>query len=228
MKEPPMHPDPIIAAIQSGDKEKVRDLLAQDPSAAAARNEKGVSAIMLALYMRREEILELLQSASITLDIFEATSLGKTERIAELVKQDRSAANARSADGFTALHFAAFFGQEAAAHLLLENRAQPDAVANNPMKVMPLHSAAAGQNLAIVRDLLEHGAPAGAKQEAGWTALHEAAQSGDKQMVELLLKHGADPMAKNDQGITPAQLATEKGHTELARGLQAERNAPTP
>ena len=216
-----MHPDPIIAAIQSGDKEKVCDLLAQDPSAAAARNEKGVSAIMLALYMRREEILELLQSASMSLDIFEATSLGKTTRIGDLIRKDRALVNARSADGFTPLHFAAFFGQETAAHLLLENGAQTDAVADNPTKVMPLHSAAAGRNLAIVRDLLEHKAPPNAKQQAGWTALHEAAQSGDKEMIELLLKHGADPAAKNDDGITPTQLAKEKGHPELARRLGA-------
>src|SRR5579864_2983543 len=190
-----MHPDPIIAAIQSGDKEKVRTLLAQDPSAAAARNEQGVSAIMLALYNRRKEILELLEAASPSLDIFEATSLGKTVRIGDLIKKDRALVNARSADGFTPLHFAAFFGQETAAHLLLENGAQPDAVANNPTKVMPLHSAAAGRNLAIVRDLLEHKAPPNAKQQGGWTALHEAAQSGDKEMIEFLLKHGADPAA---------------------------------
>jgi uncharacterized protein len=95
------------------------------------------------------------------------------------------------------------------------------------MKVMPLHSAAAGRNLAIVRDLLEHGASANARQESGWTALHEAAQSGDLPMVELLLKHGADAGAKNDHGITPAQLAKEKGYPELARRLQAERSAST-
>ena len=80
---------------------------------------------MLALDMRRKEILELLLAAGPPLDIFEATSLGKTDHITELIKKDRSIANARSADGFTALHFAAFFGPEAAAHLLLESEPNP-------------------------------------------------------------------------------------------------------
>jgi len=212
---------PIFAAIQAGDKDKLRDLLAHDPESASARNEQGISALMLALYMRRGEVADLLQAARPVLDIFEAATLGKTEQIAELIKKDRSLVNARSGDGFTPLHLACFFGQESAAHLLLENGAQADAVANNPMKVMPLHSAAAGRKVAIVRDLLEHGAPPNARQEAGWTALHEAAQSGDKEMIELLLKHGADPAAKNDKGVTAVQLANEKGHVELARRLGA-------
>ena len=93
------------------------------------------------------------------------------------------------------------------------------------MKVMPLHSAAAGHNLAIIRDLLEHGAPVNAQQEAAWTALHEAARSGRQDMIDLLLKYGADPTAKNDDGITPIQLAVEKGGPELAPSLQTERSA---
>jgi uncharacterized protein len=216
-----MNSKQVIAAIQAGDKDRLRDLLAHHPESASAHNEQGVSALMLALYMRRAEIGELLQGAKPELDIFEAAALGKTERVSELIKKDRALVNARSGDGFTALHLACFFGQESAAHLLLENGAQTDAVANNPMKVMPLHSAAAGHNVAIVRDLLEHGAPPNARQEAGWTALHAAAQSGDKEMIELLLTYGADAAAKNDKGVTAVQLANEKGHVELARRLGA-------
>ena len=211
----------IFAAIQSGDKQKIRDLLVRDPSQAAARNQQGLSALMLALYMRQREIADLLLSANPPLDMFEAAALGNTDRIAALIKQDRTLANARSSDGFTPLHLACFFAQEAAAHLLLQNGAQPDAVANNAMKVMPLHSAAAGHSVALVRHLLAHGAPPNARQEAGWTALHEAAQSGNKEMIDALLQYGADPNLKNDKGISALQLATEKGHAEIARRLGA-------
>jgi uncharacterized protein len=211
----------IFAAIQSGDKQKVRDLLARDPSQAAARNQQGLSALMLALYMRQREIADLLLSANPLLDMFEAAALGNTDRIPALIMQDRTLANARSSDGFTPLHLACFFAQEAAAHLLLQNGAQPDAVANNAMKVMPLHSAAAGRSAAIARDLLEHGAPPNARQESGWTALHEAAQSGNKEMLDVLLQYGADPNLKNDKGISALQLAMEKGDAEIARRLGA-------
>lgn len=216
-----MDTQPLFDAIQSGDQETLRTLLAADASLASARNQQGLSALMLAVYMRRTPLAELIQAAKPELDVFEAAALGKSERLAALIKKDRSLANARSADGFTPLHLACFFGQESAAHLLLENGAAPDAVANNAMKVMPLHSAAAGHNRAIVRDLLEHGAPPNAKQEAGWTALHSAADSGDQEMLDLLLRHGADPAAENDKGVTPLQLAKEKGHAEIARRLGA-------
>jgi uncharacterized protein len=124
-------------------------------------------------------------------------------------------------NGFTPLHFAAFFGQEVIAVQLLQHGADPAAQAKNPMKVMPLHSAAAAHNLAIVRTLLEHGAPPNARQEHGWTAIHEAAQNGDQAMVELLLKCGADRSPANDDGTTPLDLATKNGHTEIAKLLAA-------
>ena len=97
----------------------------------------------------------------------------------------------------------------------------PGAVSRNPMKVTPLHSAAAGRHNALVQVLLGGGAPVNAKQEHGWTALHAAAQNGDQGMVDLLLKYGANPKARNDDGLTPDQLAHEKGHAEIAERLRA-------
>jgi len=209
----------VIAAVQSADAEKLRALLAAEPSLAAARDGSGVSAIMHALYRRRKDMVDLLLAARPELDIFEATAAGHSERVAELLHRDPTVARSWSADGFTALHFAAFFGQEAIAILLLQHSADASAEARNPMKVTPLHSAAAAHNLPIVRALLQHGAPANARQQQGWTTLHEAAQNGDKAMVQLLLKHGADANAANDGGMTPAQLASKKGHTEIAKLL---------
>lgn len=213
----------VIAAVQSGDLEKLRPLLAAEPSLAAARDGSGISAIMHALYHRRKDIADLLLAAHPELDIFEATAAGRSQRVAELLRRDPALARSWSADGFTALHLAAFFGQEAIAVLLLQHGADASAEARNTMKVTPLHSAAAAHNLAIVRALLERGAPANARQQLGWTTLHEAAQNGDNAMVQLLLKHGADPNLANDDGITPAQLAGKKGHTEIAKLLACEK-----
>ncbi len=210
----------VIEAIESGNAERLKELLAADRALGAARDAAGVSALMQALYRRRKDMAELLRRARPDLDIFEATSLGRADLVEEMVNRDPRLANARSADGFTPLHFAAFFGEESVARLLLEHHADAGAVANNPMRVQPLHSAAAARNLAIVRALLEHGAPVNARQQKGWTALHAAAQHGDKPMVEVLLKHGANPNAKDDEGRTPDEVADEKGHLDIAERLR--------
>ena len=54
------------------------------------------------------------------LDVFEAAALGEVDRLREILDGEPTSATAYSGDGFTALHFAAFFGGPEAAELLLE------------------------------------------------------------------------------------------------------------
>src|ERR1700674_4973513 len=205
-----------LELLRAGDADGLRRLLEQNPAASEARDSSGVSLLMHSLYRGRRDLAELIASKKKALDIFEATALGRLDRLKECLRDDASAINSRSKDGFTALHFACFFGQPEAARLLIENGAAVDAVAANPMQVMPLHSAASARNLEAARLLLEHGAPVDARQHGGWTPIHAAAQNGDRPMVELLLEHGADPKLANDQGKTSAMVAREKGHETLA------------
>jgi ankyrin repeat protein len=215
--------------LPAGDGDGMRQILEQDPLASEARDSTGVSLLMHSIYRGRRDLAELIASKKKALDIFEATSLGRLDRVQQLLDEDaihegglRDAAtiDARSKDGFTALHFACFFGQPDAARLLIERGAAVDAVATNPTQVMPLHSAASAGNLEAARLLLEHGAPINARQQAGWVPLHAAAQNGDRAMVDLLLKHHASPKLANDQGKSPAMVAREKGHEEIAALLE--------
>jgi ankyrin repeat protein len=212
----------VIAAVQAGDLEKLRGTLRDDPSLASARDASGVSAVMHALYRRRPDIADLLITANPDLDIFEATAVGNAAKVSEIIKRDPDAGSRWSGDGFTPLHFAAFFGRPEVARDLIRHGADVAAVAKNPMKVTPLHSAAAAHSGKIVRLLVENGAPANARQEGGWTALHEAAQIGDQEMVKTLLEYGADPQVKSDDGKTPAEMAQAKGHPEIVRLFSRE------
>ena len=206
--------------LQAGDADGLRRILQQDPALSEARDSTGVSLLMHSLYRGRRDLAELIATKKKALDIFEATALGGIDRLKECLRDDASAINSLSKDGFTTLHFACFFGQPEAARLLIESGAAVNAVAANPTQVMPLHSAASARNLEAARLLLEHGAPVNGRQQAGWVPIHAAAQNGDRPMVELLLKHGADPKLANDEGKTSATVAREKGHVEIAALLE--------
>jgi ankyrin repeat protein len=195
------------------DESGLRRLVEATPSAAEARDSSGVSLLMHTLYHGYRSLAAFIADRKSDLDVFEAASVGRLEQLHRKL-QDPAAVTSLSADGFTALHFASYFSQPEAARLLLERGAKTDSLANNPMRVMPLHSAASARNLEGARLLLEHGAPVNARQHGGWAPIHAAAQNGDTAMLDLLLKHGADPHAANDDGqsqpISRVRKATRK------------------
>jgi ankyrin repeat protein len=151
--------------------------------------------------------------------VFEAASFGDLDRLTSLLEEDPTLVTARSADGFTALHLAAFFATPEAATLLVRRGADPDALGTGWMTGSALHSAASARHADTVGILLETGADPDLRQSGGWTALHAAAHNGDGESVELLLSRGARRDVTNDDGRTPGDLAREAGHEGIARRL---------
>ena len=211
----------LISAVQAGDIDQVKAHLQSDPRLAAAKDERGVSAVMHAYYRRRSDIAEVILGSRSDLDIFEATASGRAQLVSEILDRDPGQAKSWSADGFTPLHFASFFNQPAIARELVRRNADVAAISMNPMEVTPLHSAAAAHATEIVRMLVESDASINAKQHGGWTALHAAADNGDEDMIKILLQHGADPLLQNDEGKTPAQIAQLKGRDKAFQLLSA-------
>jgi ankyrin repeat protein len=165
-------------------------------------------------------VAELLLRARPPLDVFDAAALDRSDRLAELLDANPALANARSPDGFTPLGYAAFFGGPAAARLLLERGADPNAHSANPLAVAPLHSAVAAKNKDMVALLLARGADANARQQEGYTPLMGAAGEGDEVSVLLLLAHGADPRLVSESGKTAADIAAEKGYSKIEQKLR--------
>jgi uncharacterized protein len=166
-------------------------------------SEPGISELMQALYRGETERVAELRAARPELDVFEAAALGDVPQLRTLLDADPALVGAWSADGFTPLHFAAFFGHPAAAGLLIERGADLEVPARNEEiagAARPLHSATAAGRREVCVVLLDAGADVNARQHAGYTPLLEAAQLGDAPLVELLLERGADRTATLDDG----------------------------
>jgi len=185
----------IFEAIKAGDEDAVRSALKDDPSAATAHDDKEVSAVRAALYAQRQDLADAILETKPELDVFDAAAVGDADRLAELLDGDPNLTGAFSTDGYTPLHFAAFFGRGDAARLLLDRGADVGAVARNEMEVQPLHSAVAGKHREIVAALLVAGADTNARQQGGFTPLMAAEQHEDNEMVRLLIDHGAEESA---------------------------------
>jgi ankyrin repeat protein len=211
----------LVEAVSAGDAERVRAILHDDASLVASRDAAGVSVLMLARYRFDREVTDALLAADPELDVFESAALGYVDRLRERLMDDPAAAASLSPDGFTALHFAAFFGKTEAAKVLLEHGASVDVYTHNPFANQPLHAAAAGRHIEVCRVLLAAGADVNATQHGGYTPLHEAAQHGDVEMTELFLSAGADAGLTTDAGETPADLAAAAGHADLAGRIRA-------
>ena len=217
-----MGSDDVFGAISAGDLEQLKGLVAQDASVARARDEQGVSAVLSALYHRRHDMTDVLLDAGPPLDVFDTAALGRTDQVADLIDGNAALANVWSPDGFTPLHYAAFFGHPDTARLLVERGAGVAATATNELQVQPLHSAAASGSAELVTLLLEAGAPVNATHQGGFTALHAAATPNNMDMARELLRSGADTQQLTADGKTAHDLAASQGHQEMAV-LLAER-----
>jgi ankyrin repeat protein len=154
----------------------------------------GPAPILEALYKGDREGALALAGEADSLDVFEAAALGESARLEELVREDPQLARAWTPDGFTALHYAAFFGSPAAVRALIAGGADLEARSTNEEfapQATPLHSAVAAGRMDNAQALLEAGADPNARQHGGFTPLMEAEQRGDFDLAELLIQHGA-------------------------------------
>jgi uncharacterized protein len=156
--------------------------------------EPQLSPILQALYRGDRADAERLHAEHPDVDVFDAAALGDIERLRKLLDEDSDAVHSWSADGFTPLHYAAYFDGPQAVRLLLERGADLEAPSRNEEfapEARPLHSAVAAGRSDVAAVLLEAGADPNARQHGGFTPLMGAEQAGDLDLAELLIRHGA-------------------------------------
>ena len=83
----------------------------------------------------------------------------------------------------------------------------------------PLCEAAAINNIAEVRRLLDDDADPNQADADDFTALMHAAFAGHTQMVKALLNGGANPNQARTDGFTALMLAASKGYTQIVKAL---------
>ena len=212
----------LFDAIKKGDAATVERLVDGDPRLVNARDDNGLSPILIALYWGQKDIAGAILRRGPELNVFEAAAAGDARRVRELVDGDRTQANATSADGYSALGLAAFFKRRDVVRYLLDAGADTRP-ASRQGGFTPLHSAVATdageRDIDVVRMLLEKDADPNAKNASGSTALHTAAFTGDREVIDLLLARGGDPTIRNNDGKTAADIARERKNEEIAGRL---------
>lgn len=177
------------------------------------------SDVLMALYMGdRDKAISLARNLTLTLP--ELAAFGDLAQVTRHLTRTTRDLHAYSADGWTALHLAAYFGYAAVVVRLLRAGASHAAISHNVQGNTPLHAALAGRReLPVITALLAAGADASTIDAQGYAPLHLAAARGDQAASELLLACGADRTVRTRDGKVAADFAREKDHTDLAAFL---------
>jgi len=195
-------------------------MVSANPGLVDTRSEVDGSAILTAVYHRQKEIVNLLVARGATLSLCEASAAGEVERVERLIEESPASVNDYSADGWTPLHLAAFFGHPRIVELLLAAGADVTARSANANTNTPLHSALAANQKMAAGLLVGHGADVNAADAGGWRPLHLATAGNNLDSMKALIAQGADLDATNKDGLTPLALAREKNHREASALLQ--------
>jgi uncharacterized protein len=134
--------------------------------------------------------------------------------------QEKTNVNATAADGYTALHWAAYNDDVETGALLIRGGA--NVMAANRYGVTPLSLACTNGSADMAGLLLKSKADPNSILGEGETALMTAARSGNVELVKLLISHGANVNAKETwRGQTALMWAAAEGHVPVIDALHA-------
>jgi uncharacterized protein len=135
-------------------------------------------------------------------------------------------ANARAADGSTAMLYAAHFGDTPSVQALLGAKADPNFA--NRYGVAPAHEAALRADAELLRILLDAGASVDVPLLQGETPLMLASRTGGADAVRLLIERGANVnVVEQWQGQTPLMYAAAADRGDVAAALMRPAQTST-
>jgi uncharacterized protein len=174
-----------------------------------------------------------LRAGSPDLRLVEAAKKADLAAVRTLLKQGADV-NARTSDGATPLHWAAYRDQAEILQLLIRSSAAVNAT--NDLGVTPLWVAATSRGTTTVETLLAAGADPNLVPPTGEAPLMIAARMGNLEAIKSLIAHGADVNAKeaskgqtalmwaiSDRQPQAAKLLIEAGADLHARTMSSKR-----
>ena len=133
-----------------------------------------------------------------------------------LLASSKTDVNALNSKGESPLMLAALRGQADIAQRLLKKGADV-----NKTGWTPLHYAASGGAVPLLKVLIEQHAYIDAESPNGTTPLMMAAKYGSGAAVDFLLQEGADAQLKNQQGLTALQFAQQGERPDAIKSLSS-------
>ncbi|KXX82245.1 Ankyrin-3 [Madurella mycetomatis] len=216
---------PLLAAVEDGAEERVRELLDHGTSA-NIHTAEGETALHRASYHGHPNIARLLlERGASTEHVWgdNGTSLHQAAKrghvsVARVLLQQGAKIDALTARGVTPLYMAAVSGRADVIRFLCEQGSCVDAPTRETWT--PLHAACYYNQPAAVEELLRAHADVEWRLRPGsWTPLHKTANRGFSCVAKILLKHGADLDARAGNGWTPLYIAARKGYEDVVRLL---------
>ncbi len=189
---------PLFYAVTRTNHAIMRRLLSLGADANAVRDDGG-SALILAAGLDSVEAVELLlqhgadhraKGGVLRASALHLAAWGTSPETVAVLLKGGADVDSRDKISATPLFNAAEKGRLEIARILLDHKANANAVSMDPSQHVPLHVAASGGHVEVVRLLLDRGARLRATTRNNSTAMHEAASGGRVAVVRLLLERG--------------------------------------
>lgn len=217
-------PDDFLNAVAQGDLQRVRVLLAADPSLLFRTDLHGRSAYALAYVNGHEDVGVYLQEQGYESDLHEAALALDWERFESLAAQRSPQVNADHPIGGTTMHAAAIGGAGTNIWHVYAAGGWPN---ENPRRIQgttPLQAALRYRDLAVAEltaaTLLGNDADPNPLLNAEPPPLHMAAERGSLELVEMLIHFGADINARDAQGRRAVEYAERASQQDVLAMLE--------
>ena len=236
---------PLYYAASCGFHDLAGRLITKHPEQVNARGGRNLAPLAAALYKRHFRIADLLSKHGAVVDVrgehdgwtlvHGASKFGGVEGV-DIMRWlfDHGAnANVQTNSRRIPLHVAAYEMHLGAVKVLLEHNTDinlRDTYGDTPLQdtLSHVHSSPEGEEVEIVRQLLDHGADPNIPDRGYSTLLHRASYSGWLEIARLLLRYGAKVDEMDGAGRTPFQVASSRGYHEVTKLLLDHGAVPPP